>query len=1065
LGSACTDSGDSARDHLQRMNELLTAQYAYRERLRLALQADLVGPHADDEVLDDEPLNLYLCGVLHPASEDRVDPAQDAEIPDDFDESGETDSAVTMANRKYPSSIGCSFSVDTNLTDGVKVSVTAARYVPIAPVQGGEPNLRRSRRNQQVERMWRRLPSELAPVSIDVRTPIPGERRQLEDGLKLFVRVRPAREGIAAMTVMLLNENPPPPFGSLRDDRCYFQTGIAISAEGGVAAFVERPRTAPGAADEDLKAYRLLYRHARTFAVGHGVSAHWEEVPSSARARLIRTVTMPSAEVLVAASNPRIPDRGMGMARLAKGARGDVVADLRSFAAGYREWIHGQRSMADAFAGELRETADDNLRSCDAAADRIEAGVRLLETDDDSWLAFRLANLAMLKSRARAVWIENGKSEAGPVESDEHRWRPFQLAFFLLCLAGLVDPRHSDRSIADLLWFPTGGGKTEAYLGLIAFTAFFRRLRHGADGVAVFMRYTLRLLTIQQFERAAGVICACEAIRSERQDLGAKPISIGLWVGRGATPNTCGEAREALKALQAGEEVVEKNPVQLHSCPWCGTKLKPRDYKWRDLVPCVLACCPDADCHFHRGLPVYVVDDDLYLLRPTVIIGTADKFAGLPWRADVASLFNLGATTGRPPELIIQDELHLISGPLGTMVGLYESAIDRLCTIGDVRPKVVASTATIRRAGRQSRALFDREIRQFPPAAIDARDTYFAVEAGRDEKADRLFVGLMAPSTSPAYLMVRTYAVLLQLVADVAASDEERDPFWTLVGYFNSLRVLSGARIQLQDDVGERMRSLAANGQPRPLPNWIELTSRESSTDIPTYLNQMKLRFPDRDALDVILATNMISVGVDVDRLSLMVLMGQPQSASEYIQATSRIGRADPGLVVVLFNSGRSRDRSHYEQFSGFHAALYRAVESASVTPFAARARDRGLHAVLVSLARHTIPGLSANDAAAAAPQYADQLSQLIEQIVARVSAIDDRERDATRVELKRVRDEWIRRASRQPDLVYASRSEPKRALLVDAEVGPGQGDITSYPTLRSLRDVDAASGLYLIRT
>jgi hypothetical protein len=261
------------------------------------------------------------------------------------------------------------------------------------------------------------------------------------------------------------------------------------------------------------------------------------------------------------------------------------------------------------------------------------------------------------------------------------------------------------------------------------------------------------------------------------------------------------------------------------------------------------------------------------------------------------------------------------------------------------------------------------------------------------------------------------------------------------------------------------MRSLSTNGQARPLPNWIELTSRESSADIPTYLNQMKLRLPDRDALDVILATNMISVGVDVDRLSLMVLMGQPQSASEYIQATSRIGRADPGLVVVLFNSGRSRDRSHYEQFSGFHAALYRAVESASATPFAARARDRGLHAVLVSLARHTIPGLSGNDAAAAAPQYADQLSQLIEQIVARVAAVDDRERDATRTELMRVRDEWIRRASRQPDLVYASRSEPKRALLVDAEVGAGQGDITAYPTLRSLRDVDAASGLFLIRT
>ena len=454
------------------------------------------------------------------------------------------------------------------------------------------------------------------------------------------------------------------------------------------------------------------------------------------------------------------------------------------------------------------------------------------------------------------------------------------------------------------------------------------------------MRYTLRLLTIQQFDRASLLICCCDAIRREApQRLGYDPISLGLYVGQGATPGTIDEARAALNKLGTGREVPTGNPVQLHACPWCGHRLSYRNYWITSDKSRLMISCRQDDCLFSKSLPVFLVDDDIYANRPTLIIGTVDKFAGMPWRDKVADLFNRavpGRPQQRPPELIIQDELHLISGPLGTLTGLYETAIDILCTYDNAPPKIVASTATIRRAYEQIQALFDRKVRQFPPPGIDARDSYFAVEAPPEDRGTRSYVGLMAPGTSQTTLLVRAYAALLQYAADIPASDDAKeadkikDPYWTLVGYFNSLRVLAGATLQVEDDVADRINLLAAESgtKPRAAEDWIEMTSREPSSAIPGHLQRMADRLGSRrGALDGILATNMISVGVDIDRLGLMVVMGQPQSTSEYIQSTSRVGRKYPGLVVVLYNSSRSRDRSHYKSFVAYHSALYRQVE------------------------------------------------------------------------------------------------------------------------------------------
>jgi hypothetical protein len=322
----------------------------------------------------------------------------------------------------------------------------------------------------------------------------------------------------------------------------------------------------------------------------------------------------------------------------------------------------------------------------------------------------------------------------------------------------------------------------------------------------------------------------------------------------------------------------------------------------------------------------------------------------------------------------------------------------------------------------------------------------------------------MAPGTSQTTLLVRAYSCLLQKTQDLKTAPELKDPYWTLVGYFNSLRVLGGARLQVQDDVTARIALLAreAATKARTTENVVELTSRERSADIPRRLKEMAIEHPDPGALDVILATNMISVGVDIDRLGLMVVMGQPQSTSEYIQSTSRVGRRYPGLVVALFNAAKSRDRSHYEAFVSYHSALYRQVESTSVTPFSSRARDRGLHAVLVALARHLIAPLLKNAGAGNIETQLANVAPIRAKILDRVSRVAPEELPAVEAELNEILEHWRQRAQDIPGLVFSNEAHPDLALLVDAARDDVEPD-TALPTLWSLRDVDRASGLYIV--
>jgi ATP-dependent helicase YprA (DUF1998 family) len=640
--------------------------------------------------------------------------------------------------------------------------------------------------------------------------------------------------------------------------------------------------------------------------------------------------------------------------------------------------------------------------------------------------------------------------------------------FILQSLEGLANNESDDREIADLLWFPTGGGKTEAYLGLIAFTLMLRRLRKTPHGVAAIMRYTLRLLTTQQFERAALLMCCCEDIRKRSGQLGSEHFEVGLFVGRGGTPNTLENAKKALKILRDNADAdVGKfgNPIQINICVWCGSKLGPYEHIVEDR--CV-ARCPDPNCQFSSGLPWLVVDEDLYSRRPNLVIGTVDKFALLAIKEEAGNLFNRMAGQNPGLDLIIQDELHLISGPLGTLTGLYESAIDEIGRqkskdgkgLGP-RPKIVASTATIRRATEQVRSVFDREVCQFPPSALDSRDSYFAVESLPEKKGTRRYLGVMAPELSQSTVLVRTYASLFHEASIGDWEDSVRDVYWTLVAYFNSLRILASAQLLMLDDVVDRLDLLNGGSAHirQPGDNKIELTSRASATDIPKYLRQLRVGLPDSDTVQTLLATNMISVGVDIDRLGLMVLAGQPQGTAEYIQASSRVGRRDPGLVVTVYNSTRSRDRSHYESFLPYHSALYRRVEATSVTPFSPRSRSRALHAAFVILCRHLVPELQKNDSAKNILQHLSEVDAIKDVLISRVTRVDPIEAVDTRRELDDFVADWCEMAKNSSDLKYFKSKDPNVLMVSHEDFEDEYGG--PLPVLMSMRDVDRSCSLY----
>jgi hypothetical protein len=947
--------------------------------------------------------------------------------------------------------------------------------------------------------------------------------------------------------------------------------------------------------DTEEQELAALYRNRPVLARGHLCSAIWKDIdPEKAYLRPVHSAEylgqppfkwldgeqLAEAERLkfarpdvrtefVPMYSIPFPNLSLTVSDDNKGLDAESLADVWSpqkirdiftpLASKYEKWIETQSVLTK--ETEVEKTAASTLlNGCRDAHRRLLAGIDLLVSDNDSRLAFCFANKAL---SVQWRWAHDSALV----------WRPFQIAFILMSLESIANPASPDRQTCDLLWVPTGAGKTEAYLALAAFTIAYRRRRAQREdgqeksgaGVSVITRYTLRLLTIQQFRRALSVMTACEYLRvdgypaesvgwhpSESPNShgflwGSTPFSVGLWVGGGVTPNSLqdkwGGTRPLPGALSIlGGKAGEGEPAQALNCPACKAILaipvsglqigvhhihlvvqvrdadafhvsipKTKD-NYGDLEVSVLPAirhgktnyytlpleirstksasvyeienmwstlrrklsgaelqparasrpgyffrtfrtargetknydfqvfCPNASCplrkpwaggsptttgvvsgHAERGtlsdgllpieiilpfqnnssyvseripIPAFTVDDQVYGKAPTIVVATVDKFARPPYEPRASSLFgNVDShdpTRGyfrrdgdvdpnrsriasssaavsylAPPELILQDELHLIDGPLGSLVGIYESAVDFLCrerTKANV--KYIASTATVRRASQQVRALFARKLQIFPPQGVISDDRFFVTEPKDsevhpmdDSSPGRLYVGIAAPGRGPLGPVVRIWARLMQ-TAWQNRSLSGIDRFWTLTGYFNAVRDLAGVRALYRQDIRERLAAIAGqDARPIKADRCQELSSVTDAIELPAILDILNRSYPEAE--DGVLATSMFGTGVDIPRLGLMVVHGQPKTTSAYIQATGRVGRDGGGLVVTFFRATRPRDLNHYEFFVGYHRQLHRFVEPATVYPFAPGVLERAGGPVTVfvlrNMANHTV--------------------------------------------------------------------------------------------------------------
>ncbi|MFC5947043.1 DISARM system helicase DrmA [Pseudonocardia lutea] len=1119
------------------------SSFEVRDELGDLIARDLLGPWGGPEETFRPrargPRDRYLVGMLGPRPETTSTRTQADRQPDTEsgvygDGEAELPEVFTPQNlgRMWASSMGVSFTVAAD-TDVVAVAIEWGQYA-------GEQVTGEDGKTTTV---WRRTPHTAErEVRLDgpptTRIGLrPGEDPDQVPTVYLAVIVRP-RDGERVVQIVLVNGQREPE--SKVDTAWIFQARMTVTALDGAAPVfhsVDDPNEGGTAGEEaeDLH-LRLLYRNQLRFAVGHNVAVRATQADGTRCANRLETTWLPTYDVPATEAAGSAGDAELSMDALASTDVGALRRGLVPLVEGYRTWLEGQAAQLPGLPAPLRGTGERAVGTAREMAARIEAGVALL-TDPSApghaqaVQAFAFANRVMALQR-RHTALGRIREEKGlgytaalaEVEGPENaRWRPFQLAFVLLNLPSLTDPTHPDRAPGhdarvDLLFFPTGGGKTEAYLGLTAFTFAIRRLqgrvgsgeeqRDGSDGVAVLMRYTLRLLTAQQFQRAAALVCAAEVVRREdEQTWGATPFRIGLWVGGKVSPNWYPQAAEQVAEAREAGQGRRVDVLQTLACPWCGTALAGhRDLKEDDTTRRVHLYCPNAEgaaaCPFSRpnsaeGLPVLTVDEEIYRYTPALVIATVDKLAQLPWRGFAGALFgrvreqcprhgyrhaDLDQKTGcrskhaakgshpavtsrpvvrlRPPDLIIQDELHLISGALGTTVGLFEAAVAELCTWRvdgtEVGPTIVASTATTKNAEAQVRGVFGRRLAIFPPPVLDVADTYFSTQVEVTRKAPgRRYLGVCAHGVRLKSAEIRLAEILLlagQTLFDRYGAPA--DPYMTLVGYFSATRELAGMRRYLDDDVTTRVRR---HGTLKDLSNRLlgtrmleiaELTSRISSADISAALKRLEVGFepefdttdrkkaivdewrdvlggkePRREAhevaqrsrgrdgaVDVVLATSMLQVGVDVSRFGLMVVTGQPKNTAEYIQASSRVGRdaRRPGLVVTLYNWTRPRDLAHYEDFGHYHATFYKQVEALSVTPFTRRSLDRTTAGAVVAALRNVVDEHSHNPDARTVPLDGPIAKRVFDRMLARAQHVaGNRGREYLADRLARFTDLW----------------------------------------------------------
>lgn len=1137
------------------------------------ITADLLGPlDGDNEVIrgyqrpdrswssPGRVRDRYLVGMLAPKGTVAVDPERDDDIgPEEGDNTG-----ASVQDGRIPRMTLAQSSM------GLSAVVDATAHRLIAQCKWGQ-YLREFHEQDDGSRaaVWVRKPQH-----VEVALPLEdGEFGPLTvngEGIVLRGRFTRSSEGPWLVTVFLSNEQEQ--VRRNKDSRWMFQSSLELVAPDRADVFLGRNEamtdaTAASTTEQsEVAQLDLQYRDIVEFSVGHGVGTEVEVTAGDPRRAVrVSTAVIPNHEVWRTdaprvETSPQLAGLITDMKDLSRLEPEQLRAGLLPLAEGYRSWLEDELARVSDPEARLEgheQTAQGVIAGAHHIADAIAAGINLVCSDDDAFDAFRFTNQAMWRQRVHSVAIQSrrqnpdlnlGQAIDEADDPTNRSWRPFQLAFILQCIPSLTDPAHPERSkrgaLADLLFFPTGGGKTEAYLGLVAYTLATRRLQgvvgegqgavDGRDGVAVLMRYTLRLLTAQQFQRAATLICAAELLRQRRSQTDSRysgtPFRLGMWVGASVSPNRSSDAEQfAEDAHLGGYSKGQASPIQLPDCPWCGHEIDPRsDCRYDPVLQRFLLFCGNAkECQFteanavDEGIPVVTVDEEIYRLVPSFIIATIDKLAQLPWNGATSTLFGqvesrcerhgyrnadldqshksdwverdshqakghhpaaktVASLRLRPPDLIIQDEMHLVTGPLGTMAGLYETAIDRLATWNidgqPVRSKVVASTATTRRAREQAWSVFWRDLRIFPPPVLDVHRSFFAEQVAPSPDAPgRLYLGICAHGERLKQVELRVFSSVMAAAKaiwdELGSNGLAADPWMTTVGYFNAVRELAGMRRMAEDELRTKLRrahftkGLAA--RPGVIPK--ELTSRVSSDDIKSILRQLFVTH-DPEApedserpIDLLLATNMISVGVDVPRLASMIVVGQPKATAEYIQATSRVGRdpKGPGLVITLYNWARPRDLSHHETFAHYHATFYRHVEPLSVTPFSDRALDKGLTGVLVSAIRHGDHDWNPNASARNFKRPDQRIAEHVQAIAGRAEAVTGDVSSKTLVtQMANERlDAWDREIGLRLELSYSKRTANDVALLFKPESGKWR--IWTCPN--SLRDTEVQANLQIV--
>lgn len=1033
------------------------------------LRKELIGPSNIDldsngnEILYyDAPHVRYISGILYPqnapineeddSSFDREDcdivetvespdfsiseSTSESNISEDFEE------AIDLSNAYRQSAISLTFCCSK--TQNFLVEVDAATYLKIKTgVQNGKMN----------GTAYSRVPIHFEFDVSNKEKPTKGHFIEqavkhndvsVNLNIKVFLRYV-TKEGNSVYTVCLINTNTS---GTANEDiNSFYQVSLSVISENG---FLPIPETIRISSDEDYQKNLLLYRAKKKYGIGHGCSAEWTEGDIVNK---VSTSFLPTYE-----TRPVIPqkfeDLTFEMIKMSRyGQDSDIFNVLSSLVKKYGSWIQILERDSEKLESKYKKAASLNIKDCKECLERLSEGVSVLENNPDALTAFKYMNEAMLLQQLHYVipkkhWMVNTdtlidssplpdilKPETWGRDADRKgKWRPFQIAFILLNIKSIVETSSIDHDNVELIWFPTGGGKTEAYLGLSAFTIFWRRLKNKSDsGTDVLMRYTLRLLTSQQYERASALICACDYIRSKNVELfGNNEISIGMWVGQATSPNKNKEAYEAFNKLyNSGKD--GDNPFLITKCPWCGAEMGPSGndkdyrhfatgYKVDKTSKRFFYACANPSCHFHHHLPLTIIDEEIYNNPPSLIIGTVDKFAMLPFLPQAQKIFGIyDGIRKKAPSLIIQDELHLISGPLGSMVALYETMINYLCSIGKdgklINPKIIASTATISRAKEQCKNLYckhENQIKIFPPSGIDANESFFATVDKNKENGGREYVGVFAPgSPSVATTSIHTLSCLLQAPLRLNTNDLGiKDAYWTNVLYYNSLRELGQAATWINADILEYCQTISKrynDGLIRYPNRAVELTSRMDGHKVQYFLDDLNnnLFGENEQPIDICLATSMISVGLDVSRLGMMTVFGQPKTASEYIQATSRVGRGKyPGLVFTVYNPSKPRDKSIFENFIDFHSRMYTYVEPTSVTPFSPQLRDRALAAVIFGMLRLSSLPKEFNSPKNVLQNEA-KINETINYILDRVSFVDFGEKENTRKQIMGLLKKW----------------------------------------------------------